>query len=172
MTNRHLRPGWTKTNVPMDLRKQIWEQMALGKSIAQIEIEIDKKNHLDKATIKRVGQELLELPAEIAVELPDKVQGYRRELRKHNGLPVDIPDRIQPQSRGLTDSEMRIHVDELLGYGKELRSSFKIDFPDKEVRLPAEGPMPTQQKQTDLKGYFSLTYGVFISMVPAAPGGT
>ena len=54
---------------------------------------------------------------------------------------------------------MRIHVDELLGYGKELSGSFRIEFPDQEVRLLAESLMRKQREHANFNSYVSLTYG-------------
>ena len=62
----------------METKRLIWERMASGDTMNQIEANLDQQQHRDRATIKRVGEELLALPHELVTELPLKVQEYRK----------------------------------------------------------------------------------------------
>ena len=91
MARRKSRPGWAKTNVSWDTKVLVWGRMAQGENDKRVELWLDQQLapdgsvlslHLDRNTVRLVRNELKELPAELARELPGKVRVYWAELRK------------------------------------------------------------------------------------------
>lgn len=91
MARRKNTPGWARTNVSWDTKVLVWGRMAQGENDKQVELWLDRQLgpdgsglslHLDRNTVRLVRNELKELPAELAGELPGKVRVYWSELRK------------------------------------------------------------------------------------------
>ena len=77
------KPNWQRTNVPWELRVELWERMALGDNNTQVERWLDGQGgHFDRKTLGLVRLELQSLPDEYVGDLPATVHKYWRDL--HN----------------------------------------------------------------------------------------
>ena len=117
--------GRTQTKVAWPARIDVWRRLARhdsSKSISEAgqRGEIPHRQSLDPRTIRKLKDELKELPHSQATRLTEDIQEYRNELRAEAGLAVSEISVSQDALKGL-----RKDIRELTETNRELREILK-----------------------------------------------
>ncbi len=97
------KPLWAKTNVTWGKKLEIWRRLALGDNTKNVETWLELEcGHLDPDTIRKVGQELVNLPSELAAKLPLEVREYWESLTEKSLQELSqIGDKQDPHHNAL-----------------------------------------------------------------------
>ena len=96
------KPSWVKTNVGWDIRKVIWQRLAMGDTIAEIKTFFDlhqdeyKNAPIDRNTIAAVRNELADLPLELLDKLLEEMPEIETFLKEKR---PDFKEKIESSKR-------------------------------------------------------------------------